>query len=153
VAQDLDEQPAGVAARAERQLQGLLGRLHAGLQPDRVADRPLQLLVEPHQEVDRVLPPAVDAGEVLLQSRAWPFCLQIGRELLLQGLRVGEGPLVGVLLDEEVEGVDHRHVGDHLDVHQQFAGPLGEYQARQVVAEGVLLPVLMKCCSGRTFIV
>ena len=61
VAQDLDQQPAGVAAGAEREIEGLVGRLHAGLEPDRVADGALQVVVDADEEVDGVLPAAADA--------------------------------------------------------------------------------------------
>ncbi len=52
---DLHQQPAGVAARAAAALERLLRRLHAGLHPHQVLDLVLQLLVDPHQQVDRVL--------------------------------------------------------------------------------------------------
>ena len=65
VAQHLHQQPAGVAARAGAKLQRLLGRLHAGLHADQVADVALQPLVERHQKVDGALLAAVDRGEEL----------------------------------------------------------------------------------------
>ena len=53
MAQDLHQQPGGIAARAAGQRQRLLGRLHAGLHADEVADLVLQPLVQLDQKIDR----------------------------------------------------------------------------------------------------
>ena len=93
MAQDLHQQPPGVAAGPLRALQRLVGRLHAGLHPDEIADLALQLLVEPHQHVDRLLagpdrrPEAVEPrGE----QRADRCRLEKRNQLLRQRRRVGE---------------------------------------------------------------
>ena len=51
-AQDLHQQPAAVAARAERLVERLLGRLHARLHAGRVGESCLQRWLMPDQEVD-----------------------------------------------------------------------------------------------------
>ena len=66
---------------------------------------------------------------------------QVGGQLRLQILRVLEPDLLGELLDEEVERVDHLHVGDQADGDLQGVRAFGEHQAGQEVAERVLLPV------------
>jgi len=141
VAQDLYQQPAGVAAAAQPLLQRLFAGLHAGLEADRVVDVLLEFLVDLDQEVRDAARLALDAGEVLAQQLAGRLLLQIRRQFLGQCFRIGERPFGRVVLDEEVEGVDDRQVGDHLDVDQKFRGLLGKDQPREVVAERVLLPV------------
>jgi hypothetical protein len=54
---------------------------------------------------------------------------------------VGKGNFLGMRLKEEVEGIDHRHLGDQIDLDPEFAGLFREDQARQVIALRVLLPV------------
>jgi hypothetical protein len=60
---------------------------------------------------------------------------------VLELLRVFEGKVLGELVHEEVEGVDHRHVGDQIDRDRKRFGFLREDEACHPVAEGVLLPV------------
>nr|WP_295699208.1 hypothetical protein [Lapillicoccus sp.] len=66
---------------------------------------------------------------------------QVGGEVGGERRLVGEGEPLGILLDEEVEGVDDHQVGDEADGDVELAHPLGEDEAREPVAEGVLLPV------------
>ncbi len=66
---------------------------------------------------------------------------QVGLEVLGQRLRVLPADVLGVLLDEEVERVDHLEVGDQADGDGEAAGAGREHQAGQEVAERVLLPV------------
>ena len=54
---------------------------------------------------------------------------------------VGERPLLGLGLDEEVERVDDRDLGDEIDLDLQRPRQLGEHHPRQVVAVRILLPV------------
>ena len=68
VAEDLDQQPAGVAARPARQGQRLLGRLDARLHPDQVLD----LAAEPLVDLDQVIDRADVAPPQLLDQRAEP---------------------------------------------------------------------------------
>ncbi len=69
VAQDLDEQPRGVPARAGAALEGLLGRLDAGLHADDVADLAGEAGVEADDEVDGAGGVARDGGEEALEMR------------------------------------------------------------------------------------
>ena len=66
---------------------------------------------------------------------------QVGREVRPQRRLVAERHGLGVLLEEEVERVDDRHLGDQVDDDVQLGGALREDQPGQVVAVGVLLPV------------
>ena len=58
-----------------------------------------------------------------------------------QGRFVGEGEFLGVVFEEEVEGIDHRHVGNQIDFHFEMLGEFGVDETCEVVALGVLLPV------------
>ena len=84
MAQQLHQQPARVAARAAGLVQRLLGRLHAGLQTDQVANVVLQALVEPDQEVDGALRAAVDAGHVVVEQIALWRPRQVRCQLFFQ---------------------------------------------------------------------
>ncbi len=77
-----------------------------------------------------------DAGPLAVIDRA-----QIGCEVGLQARLVLEREVLGVLLDEEVERVDHHEVGDEADRDREVVDLLGEHQAGDPVAERVLLPV------------
>ncbi|MCY1528932.1 hypothetical protein D9M68_640550 [compost metagenome] len=141
VTQQLHQQPGRVAAGAGGLLQAFFRGLHPGLHADQVADIPRQLLVERHQEIDAAHGREVDAREVVGEQRRCRQAAQVGRQLPLLVGGVVEGNLLGVGLEEEVEGVEHRHLGDQVDLHLHLAGLFREDQARQVVALGVLLPV------------
>ena len=66
---------------------------------------------------------------------------EIGREVGLQFGLVGEGEGIGVGLDEEVEGIDHRQFGDEIDLDLELGRLLRKDEAGQPVALRVLLPV------------
>ena len=83
VAQRLHHQPAAVAAGARAQRQRLLGRLHAGLHADHVADVALQALVQADQEVDRALLVLGQAVDQLLQLGRQRRGHEVGREFAL----------------------------------------------------------------------
>ena len=141
VAQDLHQQPAGVAARSERPRERLLARLDARLHAHGVGDVPLQAAIDVEQKRYGLLLAAVDGGHPIEQARAAFPDLEVRRQVARQLLVVAEREVLGVGLEKEVERVDHRHVGDQSDRDGQLAGALREHQARQVVAEGILLPV------------
>ena len=141
VAQDLDEQPGAVAARARSDLQGLVGRLHAVLHAGDVAHPLLELLVERDQIIDRVHRPARQRGEEFLQQRPGRLRRHERREVLAQRLREFERERLGIGFDEEVERIDHLHVGDEVDRELEFLGAVREDVAGDPVAVRVLLPV------------
>jgi hypothetical protein len=144
VAQDLHEQPSRVAARAAARLERLLGRLHPRLHAHQIFHLLLQDLVEAHQEQHRVLARLDRLAEVVEPRRELGperRRLEERDELLGQRRRVFERELLGVLLDEEVEGIDDREVGDQVDLDRERVSGLGEYEPRHPVAVRVLLPV------------
>ena len=142
VAEDLDEQPAAVAARAAGDVERPLARLHAGLHAHAVGDRALHGTVDLDEGVDdRRLgggAVGVDPGG---QARARGLDLEVRGELVPLGVGVAEREALGRLLDEEVERVDDGELGDEVDDDRELARLLGKDEAGEVVAERVLLPV------------
>ena len=66
---------------------------------------------------------------------------QVGLEVAPERGRVDEREVLGLLLEEEVERIDDRHVGDEVDLEHQLGRVLRKDEARLVVAERILLPV------------
>ena len=141
VAQQLHQQPAGVAAGAAGLLKCFFGRLHAGLHADQVLDVALDLLVDGDQEVVGGLLLQVQLVQVGLHQRGGGLGDQVGRELFLQRGAVLEREVLGLGLQEIVEGVVHRHFDDQIDRDLELGGFGGEHQAGLVVGKRVLLPV------------
>ena len=54
---------------------------------------------------------------------------------------VGERESLRVRLEEEVERIEHRHLGDQVHLDAQLVGLLREHEPREVVSLRVLLPV------------
>ncbi|CDF96513.1 hypothetical protein BN844_4972 [Pseudomonas sp. SHC52] len=141
VSQQLHQQPGRVAAGTGRLRQGMLRGLDTGLHADQIADVIVQALVERHQEIHRRQRRAVDAIQVRLEFRRQRQRLQVRHQLVFLIGPVGEWNLFGVGFEEKIERIEHRHFRQQIDLDPQFFGFLGEYQARQVIALGILLPV------------
>ena len=106
VTHDLHQQPAAVAAGPAGALQRFLGRLHARLHAHEIADRVLQVAVEPHQDVDGVLAGGDRGAEALDEGgepRPHRRRLEERDQFLGERRRVVERIGLGVGLDEEVE--------------------------------------------------
>ena len=141
MAQRLHQQPRGVAARALAGLERLLRRLHARLHADHVADAVRDLLVHGDQEVDDAPRRPVDVGEEGRKMRAGRLGLQVDREIFRDVGIVGEGIILRAFLDEKVERVVDRHVGDDVDLDLEFTHGLGEDEPGHPVPVRVLLMV------------
>ena len=114
------------------------------MHPDQVANLLLQLLVRPHQHDGGVLAfldGGPERGKPRRQARARGLGFEKRNQLLGQRRCIAKGIALRRWLDEEIEGVDHRHVGDQVDQHFQLVGPFGEDQPRDPVAVRILLPV------------
>ena len=102
----------GLDGKRER----LLAALHAGFHPHDVADFLLQPCIQADEEIDSArLARAVDFAKPRLEQRTWRLELAERRDLLGERGIVAEGKGLGFGLEEEVERVDHRHVGDEID--------------------------------------
>jgi hypothetical protein len=141
VPQDLHQEPRAVATRAGASRERVLRRLDSHFHPDEVADLALQALIERDQEVHGVLRLARQRGDERGEPRPRGFLLQVRREFLGELGRIGERERLGERLDEEVERVDHRHVGDEVDGDGELPGPFRKDEARLPVAVRVLQPV------------
>ena len=141
IPQRLHQQPARIAARALLVRQRFLGRPDAGLEPHDVADRLLHPRVQRDEKVDGDLRRAVDPAHEIGEQRPGRLRLHVDRQIVAQIFGVGEGRGHCRFLDEEVERVVDRHVGDEVDFDLQLGHRLGEDEAGEVVAVGVLLQV------------
>ena len=141
LAQDLDQQPGRVAAGARALLQRLLRRLHPGLHADEVLDVPGEAAVQVAQVIDRARRRDLQVRKVARQAWSGRQRREVGGEIGLERLLVVEGPGLRALLDEEVERVDHGHVGDEVDRRRQLIRLVRHHDAGEEVAERVLLPV------------
>src|SRR5439155_22749649 len=121
-------------------LRGLSPRLR----PGKMTNLAMELLVQTHQHGRRTVGRA-DRGAKTLSPFPKPRPERRGfqerNQFLRQRRRVSEWEVFGVGLDEKVEWVDDRHVGDQIDQDLELAGPLREDETRHPVAVGVLLPV------------
>ena len=141
MAQDLDEQPGRIAARAGALGQRLLRCLHAGLHPDGVAEIALHLGIERDQKVDATDFFARDTVHVFLEQGRRRQLVQIGGQFVTFPILIGERDFLGMRFEEEIEGIDHRHFGDQINLDTQFPGFFREDQTGQIVALRILLPV------------
>ena len=123
------------------EVQRLLRRLHARFHPDDVADVGREPLVQPDEEVER----AAAAAPRRLDEGLEPGTDRPGRHERRQVARerrlVGERQPLRLGLEEEVEGVDDRDLGDQIDLDREMRGLLGEDESGEVVAVRILQPV------------
>jgi hypothetical protein len=97
--------------------------------------------VEIDEKVDRGALAARDEVEQRLELRTDLLELEIGFQFVREDGVVGEGVVIGVGFEEEVERVDRRHVGGQLDLDLELVGLFRERQPRLKITERVLLPV------------
>ena len=100
-----------------------------------------QLAVEIDDEVDGARLRPVEVFEKILKTRAGGLGRAVDDEVGLEVLAVVERPVLGGLLDEEIERVVDRHVGDDVDLDLELGDELREDIAGEPVAVQVLLVV------------
>ena len=81
------------------------------------------------------------AAEVFLEQRLATEHDEIGCEVAFLRALVTERKSLRVRLEEEVERVEHRHLGDQVHLDAELVGLLREDEPREVVRFRVLLPV------------
>jgi hypothetical protein len=84
MAQELHQEPRGVAAGSGAGAQGLFRRLHAGLHTDQIANHPLQPLIEVDQEIDGVALGARDRADQFGEERTRGLRSDKSRQILVQ---------------------------------------------------------------------
>jgi hypothetical protein len=141
MAQQLHQQPSRVAARAAAERQRLLRGLHPRLHADDIAHILGELAVQLDEEIHGPPGLARNLVEVGLEEGRGGHAHEVGRELARQVRGVAEWVALGVGLEEEIERIDDRHLGDQVHLDAQLARLLGEHQASEPVALRVLLPV------------
>ena len=141
MAQQVHQHPGRIAAGAGRAAQRLFRGPDAGFQPHDIGDAPGQHAVDLDQQVDGLLGLGRDAGEHAQKLGPGKARLTIGRQLLFEDRIVGEGEGLRLGLEEEVERVDGRHVGDEIDDDLELGHLLGEDDAGLEVPLRILLPV------------
>ncbi len=142
--QQADQQPRTVAARTDPEAQGVVGGLDARLHPHRVGDVAVDRGVQGREEVDGDRAALGLRRQLVLPGRRVLAVVdrsQVRRQVGRQRRLVGEREPLGVLLDEEVERVDHHQVGNQADGDVEDLDLLREDDPGQPVAERVLLPV------------
>ena len=111
------------------------------LHADDVMDHPLQFGVERDQKWYRAVAPRRGLRDVFRQQRAGGLGREIGGQFGRQLVRIGERKLLGVGLDEKIEGIDDREFGRQIDLDLEFLDRLGEDVAREPVAVRVRPPI------------
>ena len=141
VAQQLHQQPGGVAARALARAERLLGRPDARLHAYDIGSSRLHQPVQRHQLVHVALFGARHLGQQRGQKRPHRVGAAIRRQLVDQHRVVLERPGLGLRLQEEVERIDGGHVGHKVNGHREPRDLLREHHPGQEIALRVLLPV------------
>ncbi len=141
MAQDLHQKPTRVATRTQSAFKRLLRGLNPGLHPDDVFDLLRKSAIEIDDEIDGALRRAVDPVEIGLEPRSGGLGRAVDDQIGPQILAVLERPDLRGFLDEEIERIIDRHVGDDVDLDPQFVDQLRKDVAREPVAVRVLLKV------------
>ena len=118
VAQDLHQQPAGVAAGAELVRQCMLAGLHAWFHAHGIIDGAMHTLVDRDQKIDDALRVQVGLIKKFLQQRTAFDSFQIRGEFLEQLFGIFERIFFCVFFQEEIKRVDDRHFGNQIDLYR-----------------------------------
>src|SRR4030095_3605143 len=140
ITQKLNEQPARVAARTRPVDKRLLRRLHSRLHADQVFDVAGEFAVELYKERNATHLFARNRSQVTLEERGQGLLSQVSRWFYLLPRFVFERIILGVGLQEKIERVNNRHLGDEVDFDAKFPRRLWENQARKVIRLRILLP-------------
>ena len=149
--QELREQPRRIAARAGGFLQRLLRGLHTRLETDQILHMLRQALVELHQKIDRARALARDRLEKVTEQRCQRRGCKIGRELTqLLGL-ILEWKVLRVLLEKEIEWIEHGHFGDQIHLDPKLGRLVRKNEPREIVRLRILLPVdeMIRRCDAQ----
>ena len=109
-----------------------------------------QAAVEIDHEIDGAFRRPVDPVQKCLETRPDRLGRAVDDEIGPQVLAIFERPNLRAFLDEEVERIVDRHVGDDVDFDLQLADRLGKDVAGEPVAVRVLL-VVHEMVGGRNF--
>ena len=140
-AQQLHQQPGRIPARPTTDLERFLRRIHARFQPNDIVDRFIDRLVDRHKKVDRTL---FDITKPLIQRiepRPLALELEIRGQVDRQSRIIGKRIFLRRILDKEIERIDHRQLGQQIDLDREMVDRLGKHHPRLPIAVRILLPV------------
>ena len=141
MAQRVHQQPRRVTAGAFSEAEAFFRSVNPRLHAHDIGNLALNQAVDVDQLINRALLLPRNFGEQ--GGEQWPRFLSFaeGSELFLQHRIIGEGECLGVRLQEEVERVDGRHIGDEINLHVKMVHFLRENHAGEEVALRILLPI------------
>src|SRR5688572_2342049 len=120
----LHEQPPRVAARAASGRERFLGRLHARLEADQVADLLRELPVQIEKELHRPARTPIDPLQEGTEPRARRCRIEKRREIFREPRLVDEWKGLSRRLQKKVERVDDRQLDDEIDIDRQLTSLL-----------------------------
>jgi hypothetical protein len=141
VAHELHQQGGGVPTRSRALGQRFLGRLHARLEADHVANVAREALIDADDEINGAAGVARQGRQVALIEGRGRRLDQVRRQFLPIIRVVLEWKILRFGREEEIERIEHRHLGDQINLDAQLAGRIRKYQSGEVVCLGVLLPI------------
>ena len=139
--QHLHHQPRRIATRSATQRERLFGSLYARLHADQIPNLALQSLIDLNEEIVGGTPNSPQRLHQFQKLWSGRQRFEIRHQLTSQRRVVHERNCLGARLDEEIERIDHRQVGDQIDFDREAACLLREHQAREIIAVRVLLPI------------
>ena len=138
-----DQQPRRVPARADPGTECLLRSLDAGFHPRGVPDRLVGGRVQRDQEIDGgpwlELESGQPTGDHRVEVRS-PGRAKIRGQVTRQRVSIAKRERRRVVLDEEVEGIDRRHLGHQTDGDLQRGRRVREDHPGHEVPVRILLP-------------
>ena len=119
--ENLHQQPGAVAAGAAQQRQRLLRRLNARLHADQIFDLLLKLLVQLDQIIDGPNASACESACDILRQ-LWRRRARLPDRESIPGEDgvVFKRKFLGIFLQEEIERIDDRHLGDQIDFDRKI---------------------------------
>ncbi len=141
VAENLHEKPARIPARARTALECLLRRLHPRFHADEILDFARKAPVEIDHEIDGAPGRPIDPAQEGLKPGSGVLGRAVDDEIGPKVFGIFERPGLRAFLDEEIERIVDRHVGDDVDLDLQFVDEIREDVAREPVAVRILLMV------------
>ena len=141
VAENLHEQPAGVAAGARLGLQRFFRRLNACFHARAIGDVAAECDVEIGDELNRGARRTIDLSQVAIQQRLGGGLIEIRPQVSSQRPVIGKGKARSLRINEEVKRVDRRHLGDQIDRDSKLGRLFGKHDTSEKVAERILLPI------------
>jgi hypothetical protein len=132
---------ARIAARAGADFQRFLWLLNPRLHADDVIDRLIDRLIDLDQKIDRAQLGVGVTFIEFIEQRPLRFDIEIGGQIFLQRVIIGEGAFFGIFFDKEIERIDDHHIGQKIDLNTEMIDRIGKHQPRQPIAMRILLPI------------